>query len=758
MKTTDLSRRAFLEVTGVAAVGINFPFILSGCDGSDTNSNAAGRIIGTGTDFLCWVAIMPDNSAVVRIPQTDLGQGVTTTIAQVIADEMELDWSRLTTEFYDPRDNAKHDNVFAWTTTLGSSSAHYLFDPARVVAATIKSKLIAAAARRLSIPVNELNAADSFVIYSPTDIRISYAHLAQEAVDLMLPEGYEPSLKPASQRQLIGKPVAQFNLADTTHGAKSYGIDFEIENMRHAIVEQCPVYGGKLLGIDKTRLVGLDGNPDVFRIDGFLIGYNSPVPDGQDPDLWAAEVRTDDAVAIVADTWWQAKTALEALSIKWSKSAHSGFSSESLEKTLRQKVEGNLPLSGQHGDFHAAIAKATTRLNSVYSYPFVDSAPLEPMNCTALVDDGEAHVWTNSQYPDDAWRITFELAGIEPNNAHVHIMPAGGGFGRRLHNDFVYQAVRIACQNRGIPIKLVTTREESTKHSYYSPLTVARFEAGMSAENQVIAWSCRVASGYSADQAYGATRIPFTIPNTRFEYERDKNTPVPFGWVRGVGFSQHLWMNYSFFDELREQTGRNPIEFYRAHLDPERVPEDIDNYDLAVRRAERNLRMLEFCVEHGAWNTTKGPGVGRGICVSDSDYFAGFGSSTKAAIVDVTLDAEEFPKIKRIFLAIDAGTIINPDVVSAQLEGGVAFALTTALYSEITIENGGVQQSNFHDYPILKMDQMPPLEIVIVPSFDSPKSVGEDAVPITIAALVNAIADAGGQRIRRLPISSALKA
>jgi isoquinoline 1-oxidoreductase beta subunit len=217
-------------------------------------------------------------------------------------------------------------------------------------------------------------------------------------------------------------------------------------------------------------------------------------------------------------------------------------------------------------------------------------------------------------------------------------------------------------------------------------------------------------------------------------------------------------MNYSFFDELRKMTGKNPIEFYRTHLRSTQVPDEIDNYDLAVKRVERNLRLLDFCVDKGAWSSPKPPGVGRGICVADSDYYAGFGSSTKAAIVDVILDENGFPKVERVFIAIDAGTVINPDVVHAQLEGGVAFALTTALYSEITIENGGVRQSNFHDYPILKMEQMPPVEIAIIPSSGNPKSVGEDSVPITIAALVNAIEDAGGPRIRRLPVSSVLNA
>jgi isoquinoline 1-oxidoreductase subunit beta len=754
MKTPPLSRRTFIKSAGAAGLSVSFAILLPGCD---SRSNSAVRDTKTETDLLSWVVIQPDNSAVIRIPQTELGQGVTTTLAQVIADELELDWSYVSSEYYDPRENAAHENVFVWTTTLGSSSAHYLFAPARTAAAQIKAKLIAVAALRLKVPNHELLATKSYVVHRPSKRKLSYADIADEAAGLVLPEDHVLDLKPAAKRRLIGESLPQFDLSKITSGAKQFGIDIELPNMRHAIAQQSPVYGGKLLSFDDRALAELPGNPKAFRIDGAIIGYNSPVPEGGDPDLWAAEVRSDDAVAIVADSWWQAKVALDALQVRWSDSVHNDFSSESLTKSLEEKVQDRLPISAQHGDFDTAIGEAEKKLLATYTYPFMDPAPMEPMNCTALFDGDEIHVWTNSQYPDDAWRIAYQLAGVEPNNAHLHLMPAGGGFGRRLHNDFVHQAVQLAHNNAGMPIKLLATREESTKHSYYAPLTVARFEAGLSAEDEVVAWNCRVASGYSPDQSYGATRIPFTIPHTRFEYERDKGTPVPFGWMRGVGFTQHLWMNYSFLDELRLITGRDAVDFFRAHLDPERIPTDLANYDLAVDRAEKTQQLLDFCIEKGKWGLEKRPGVGRGICVSDSSYYAGYESSTKAAIVDVTLDDAGFPTIERVFVAIEAGTIINPDVVHAQLEGGVAYALTSALFSEITVEGGKVQQSNFHDYPMLKMDRMPPVEIAILASSGSPLSVGEDAVPITIAALVNAIADAGGSRVRSLPISASSK-
>ncbi|MFT4583979.1 MAG: isoquinoline 1-oxidoreductase beta subunit [Gammaproteobacteria bacterium] len=751
MKQGSLSRRSFIKGVSCTAFGVGFVVAMPV---SRATTPWQSPTVGSPTELLSWVIIHPDNTTTIHVPQTELGQGASTTIPQVLADELDLDWSLVKFEFYDPSVNASQANPFAWTTTVSSSSAHYLFTPIRTAAAQIRTMLVNAAAVRLNVSVGELEPSRSFIKHGASGRMLAYAELAADASKLGAPQPDQVTLKSATNQTLIGKPLERLDLVSITQGTKQFGIDVDLSGMRFAAIRQSPIYGASLHRFDAASIADMPGSPHVFALKRALVGYNSPVPEGADPDLWAATVKIDDSVAIVADSWWQAKSALEALPIHWSESPHQTFSSVALTELLVEKVQNALPIVAETGDFDAALKTAAQTLDAVYVYPFMDPAPLEPMNCTALVDGGEVHVWTNSQYPDDAWRIAYELGEVAPAQAHLHLMPAGGGFGRRLHNDFVYQAMQIAKQNSGTPVKLLWTREETTKHSYYAPLTVARFDGGLDAKGNVSAWRCRVASGFSAEQSYGAVRIPFRPPNTRFEYQRDQNTPVPFGWMRGVGFTQHHWMNFSFLDEMRIASGKDAISFYRELLDSEQIPIDTTNYAINVERMKRNLRLLDYAINVGPWHAPKEAGVGRGLCVSDSDYFAGYTTSTKAAIVDVAIGKDGKPVVESVFIAIDAGIAINPDIVRAQLEGGVAYALTTALMSEITVENGQVQQSNFHDYPMLTMTQMPRIDVVILPSDEPPRGVGEDAVPVTIAALVNAIVDAGGPRIRRLPINS----
>lgn len=755
MSAPNLTRRSFVKSALVTGIGVSFTISI-GCGRNDTLNTGADNVDDSEIELLSWVTIHSDNTVTLRVPQTEIGQGVSTTIPQMLAEELELDWKTVKSEFYDPAHHKANNDVYVWTATLGSLSAHYLFEPTQIAGAQIRTMLIDAAAQRLGVSANELTAKENYIVHDPSGQKLRYADVAESASTLTPPDPAFLTLKQASDRRFIGKSIARNDLEDVVRGAASYGIDLELPGMRFAAIKQCPTFGGRLEKIGSDGLVGMPGNPETLHVKAAHVGYNSPVPEGEDPDLWAAPVRMDDAVAVIADSWWQAKSALDSLDIDWNEGPHQDFSSEGLYASLVEQTRTSLPVSAEYGDVTSALENATQRLSAEYHYPFMDPAPLEPMNCTALLDSDEVHVWTNSQFADDAWRIAYEVAGVAPNSAHLHLLPAGGGFGRRLQNDFVHQAVQIAKQKPGVPIKLIWTREETTQRSFYAPLTVARFEGGLDESGDVTAWRCAVASGMSAEQSYGAVQFPFRPANARFEYMRNQDTPVPFGWMRGVGFTQHLWMNFGFLDELRELSGKDAIAYYRSLLNPNRIPAEDENYELAVERVKANARVLEFAAANGNWNAPKPSGAGRGIAVSDSNYYPGYSSSAKAAIVDVSLDQDNQPEIEKVYIAIDAGTVVNPDIVHAQLEGGVAYALTTALMSEITIENGRVMQSNFHDYPMLKLDRMPKVEIAIIPSDMTPLSIGEDAVPITIAALVNAIADAGGPRIRRLPIEAAL--
>lgn len=748
MSEASFSRRAFLRLIGSSSAIAIFPVSIGGCGKLDSELAPV--------DLLYWVTINADNTVTVKIPQTEIGQGVTTTIAQLLAEELEADWDGIQTEFYDPNIHLQNGEPFVWTTTLGSLSAHYLFDPARIAGAQIRLMLIEAASMTLGVSEGSLSAERSFVIHASSGRKVSYAEIAEEASTVVPPDPNALILKEASDWRLIGKHVDRLDSSAAARGETIFGIDVDLPGMRFAAIRQSPVFGGSLESIDDSRLKDLPGAPEAISLEGGHVGYNSPVPEGEDPELWAVAVTTDDAVAVVADSWWQAATGLEALDIKWVDGPNEQFSSEGLKNELSAKLDETLPYVETVGDVTQALENSNIVHTAEYFYPFMDPAPLEPLNCTVLVNESSVTVWTGTQYSDDVLRMTSEITGIPSENVSLQLMPAGGGFGRRLQNDFVYQAVQIANAYRGIPIKLLWSREECIRRSCYAPMTLVRYRGAIDSDGQISAWICKAASGKSADQAYGSTRIPFHFRNSRIEYDRSSHSPVPFGWMRGVGFTQHVWMNFGFLDELARLAKRDPANVYKELLEESAIPEDIPDRNIAVARARGMRRVLEFALDHVKWHERKSREFkGRGLAVSDSEYYAGYGgTSTKAAVVDVTIGRDGDIMVDKVFIAISCGTVINPDIVRAQLEGGVAYALTVALHSQITVEDGQVQQSNFHDYRILQMQEMPMVEIEILPSTGTPLSVGEDAVPVTIAALVNAIADAGGPRIRSLPIRS----
>ncbi|WP_339671487.1 molybdopterin cofactor-binding domain-containing protein [Dasania marina] len=746
MSKLIISRRTFLSHIATASAVATFPITLGGCREKKT--------LEDNTEILYWVTINSDNSVTFKIPQSEIGQAVTTTISQLLAEELEVEWSSVNTEFYDPNTHLDNNNVYVWTATLGSMSAHYLFDPARVAGAQIRTMLIKAAALHSGWDESDLVASENHIHHKTSGKMLSYAGLATTAVTMTPPPSDQLKLKSPQEWTLVGNSMDRVDLKPATNGSVEYGIDIELPGMRHAAIRQCPVFGGTLQKLDETGLANLSGSPVTVRLKGGHVGYNSPVPEGEDPDLWATPVTTSDAVAVVADTWWQAKQALDTLRIVWNEGDNKHSSSDNLQQALSKKLDNALPFSVSRGDVPTAMKTSAQTHSAEYMYPFMDPAPMEPMNCTALVKKSSADVWSGSQYADEALRTIAKLTGLPRKQVNFNLMSSGGGFGRRAENDYIYQAVQIAMEIPGTPIKLLWSREESIQKSFYAPLTMARYEGAIDEGGEISAWVCRVASCQGGDQAYGATEFPFHFPNSQIEYNRDTKSPIPFGWMRGVGYTQHLWMNFGFLDELARLAGRDPADVYRAMLHESKVPSDIKHYEIAVERAKTLRRVLEKMLALTEWSTTNAhEGSGRGIAVSDTEYYAGYGAtSSKAAVVDVTINAEGKLSLDKVFIVIDCGTVINPDVVRAQLEGGVAYALTNALHSEITVKDGKVQQSNFHDYPVLKIHEMPSVVIEILPGTGAPLSVGEDSVPITIAALVNAIADAGGPRIRNLPI------
>ncbi|MES4992523.1 nicotine dehydrogenase subunit alpha NdhA [Phyllobacterium sp. 22229] len=742
--SVSVNRRAFLLGTGALAGAVIFPITRSGAQPSSTPK-------AEGVEILSWIVINPDNTVTYTIPQTEVGQGVTTTIPQMLAEELDSDWEKTTVAFYDPAISKARGTPYVWTTTLGSLSAHYLFAPSRLAAAQVRAMLVEAAAERLSVPAEELTTGGNQVHHGKSGRALSYADVAAAAVKLTPPPAEKVVYRSVDERRFIGKPIAPRSTVPATRGEIAYGIDVDLPSMRYAAVQQSPVFGGKLVRIKDEALKGLPGHPEIVKIKAGFVGYNSPVPDGEDPDLWAAAVNIDDTVAVVADSWWEAKSALELLEIEWDSGPHATLTSDKLKSSLSKQASGELPVLVETGDVTKRIKEATRSLTAEYVFPFMDPAPLEPLNCTVLIEKTKATVWAGSQYADDAHRITTELTGAAPENVKFNLMQCGGGFGRRVQNDFVYQAVQIGKAMLGTPVKVLWTREECIKRSTYTPLTVVKFAGALDKDGNIDTWSCRIASAQAALQSYGGTHFPFFFPNMEIAYQRDQTTPIPFGWMRGVGLTQHLWMNFGFLNELAVLADKDSVDLYRALLEPALIPKNLEHYDIAVARSKTLRRVLDAAAEQAGWGERAKNGSGRGIAVSDTAYYLGYESSSKAAVVDVTIK-DASVRVDKVAITIDAGTIINPDIVRQQLEGCISYALTNAFYSEITVEDGQVQQNNFYDYPILRIGQVPEIEINLLPSDGSPQSVGEDAVPITIAALVNAIADAGGPRIRSLPI------
>ena len=403
------------------------------------------------------------------------------------------------------------------------------------------------------------------------------------------------------------------------------------------------------------------------------------------------------------------------------------------------------------GDAAAGFATAARTLEADYWYPYMEHAALEPMNCTARFDAGRLELWAPTQYADEGVRVAAHATGIPIERIKLHLTYIGGGFGRRICNDYVSQAAQLAVQMPGVPIQLLWSREETTRHGYYAAPAAGRFRGGLDRDGRLIAWSCRSVFAKKVDQSYAAARIPQTIPNVAVEFAT-VDSPVPFGWMRGVSITQFLWMNQGFMDELAHAAGRDPLEFQLELLDERALAASWSDKEYELARVRALRRVLQEAAARAAWGPAPAPGRGRGIAVSDFSYWSGYNTSATAAVADVTLDADGWFKVDRVVVAMECGVVINPDIVKAQLEGGVAWALSTAMYSEITLAGGRVEQGNFDDYPLLRIAQMPRVETHVLPSDKHPSGVGEVAVPVPIAAVVNAIYAAGGPRIRSLPI------
>lgn len=751
------ARRRLLGAGVAALAGVAFP--LAGCNrGPESlavNGSAAPAVLGAHTDTLAgaWVVVRSDNTVVLRIPQVELGQGTFTGLSQILADELDVVWSDIRPEFYDPGYNLAHDNVYVWTATLGSQGVSSLYEPARQAAAQIRMRLTQAAASRWGVAVDAVEARAGRLHHAASQRSVSYAEVAADAAKLPDPDPKTVLLKRPEQFRYIGQSTPRLDLPGKVDGSAVFGIDLKLPGMKFAAIWQSPVFGGKLVSFDKTAIAGRAGVIEVLAVRGGKSGVNDLTPG------WGVDFGMDDAVAVVADDWWTAKTALDALPVVWNDGAAASVDSAGLERRFLATLNASLPKdhmpSRDEGDVTKALKGAAKVLQADYWVPFSEHAVMEPLNATARVDDRGVEVWASSQMADEALRMAAHWAEVPVNSAKLHLLPAGGGFGRRCNSDFVCQAVQIAKALPGTPIKLLWSREETTRRSYYPPLTVTRLKAGLDSQGRLVGWSARSVGGRAQDQTYGTTRLAHNFPAIRVDYQAVE-TPPPFGWKRGVAFAQHTWMNQCFLDELAETAKRDPLAFQLELLRPEDVPTGMEKRELQVARVAKQRAVLEEVARRADWTAPRRPGQGKGLCVHDMSYWPEYLSSPGAAVAEVTLGRNGL-RVDRVTVVMDCGRVVNPDAARAQIEGGIAYALTDALYSEITLAKGRVVQSNFHDYPLLPLREMPQVDVHFMPSEGAPHGIGEYSVPLLIGSLLNAIRAAGGPRLRRLPIARQLK-
>ncbi len=705
-----ISRRLFLVSSAVAGGGLMLGV------GIPDEARAAGDSEGAavGAKVNNWIIIQPDNTIIVRIARSEMGQGSFTALPMLVCEELECDWSKVKGEYASATDNL--DNSFGSMSTGGSRAIRDSQEMLRKAGASAREMLLAAAAQKWGVPRAELTAANSVITHIPTGRTMTYGEIAAAAAKLAPPT--EVKLKDPSEWKLVGKAQARFDTADKVMAKPVYGIDVRVPGMLYATIAQCPVFGGKLERYDEAKIKMMPGVRQV--------------------------VPMSDAVAVVGDSYWQARQALAALPITWDEGANAKLDDAAIQEMLRGGLAAaDAAVAANEGDTKAALSKAAKVVEAEYSAPFLAHATMEPMNCTAHVMPDKVEVWAPSQNAQATLAEAAKAAGVDPKKVEVHITMLGGGFGRRgAFQDFVRQAVTIA-KAVDKPVKLLWSREEDMHHDFYRPVSMAKFTAGLDASGMPIAWQTRVAgqsilaavrpnevkNGLDKNFLEGLAEIPYAFPNRFVDYAM-RNTPVPVGFWRSVNNSQNAFYKESFLDEVAIAGGQDPYELRRKLL----------------QDRPKQLAVLEAAAKQAGWGTPPPAGVFRGIAYHDS-----YGSLV-CEVAEVSVSDRNYIKVHRIVCAVDPGYVVNPDTVVTQIEGAIVYGLTAALYDKITIKNGRVEQSNFDDYPMLRLRSMPKIEVVQVPSGGFWGGVGEVGLPPVAPAICNAIYAATGKRIRSLPL------
>jgi isoquinoline 1-oxidoreductase beta subunit len=702
-----VDRRCFLASVAASAGSLALGFEIP-----PSPSSAAPS--GAGTEINGWIVIAPDDSVTIRIAKSEMGQGVLTALPMLVAEELECGWSKVRTEFAAPQESIKRGRPWGDMSTSGSRSVRSSQQALRLAGATAREMLIAAAAARWDVPAAQCGAQDGIITHLPSGRSLRFGEVAEAAT--RVPPPRDVALKAPGQWRIIGTPRRGLDALAKVRGEPLYGIDVRVPGMLYAGVLQCPVLGGKLRAADDTRLAGMTG---VRKL-----------------------VRLDTAVAVIADDWWQAKKALAALDVAWNEGDGTRITTEGLRQHLRGGLDAEEAGVGRReGDVGAALAQASHRVEADYEVPFLAHATMEPQNATAHIRGDEVEVWAPTQNGEAALAVAAHAAGVPPANVVLHKTMLGGGFGRRdLMQDFIALAVQIA-KEVPQPVKVLWTREEDIRHDFYRPMAMARMTAGLDAAGDPVAWHVRL-SGPSLLAMIPPGRVerhfqegfledmPYHVPNYLVDYAM-RRTPVPVGFWRCVNHTQNCFFKECFIDELAHAARVDPYQYRRRLL---------RNH----ARADKLVAVLDAVAERAGWGTPPPAGTHRGIALHQVyDTYT-------AAVVEVSVG--ERLRVLRVVSAIDCGTVVNPLTVRMQVESATVFALTAAMHGEITIRDGRVVQSNFDDYPMLRLAEMPNIDTLIMPSGGEWSGVGEPPVAAVAPALCNAVFAATGKRIRSLPL------
>ncbi|HEX9822653.1 MAG TPA: molybdopterin cofactor-binding domain-containing protein [Methylomirabilota bacterium] len=716
--TPKISRRSFVigtaAVGGGLAVGLKIPF------GADVVRAQDGS-----PEITAWVVVRPDDTVVIRIARSEMGQGTLTGLAQMVAEELECDWSKVTTEYPTPGQSVKRKRVWGDFSTGGSRGIRMSHEYVRQGGATARTMLVQAAADAWKVPASECSAANSVITHRPSGRTTTYGKVAEAAARLTPPA--KVALKDPKDWKLIGKSVKRLDTLPKVTGAQVYGFDLKLPGMLTATIKDCPVFGGKVKSFEAAKVKGMPGVRHV-------------VPVG------------DSAVAVVADTYWEAKTALDALPIAWDEGPNATVSSATIAEQLKAGLDADqVFVHNQSGDAKAAIGGAAKKIEAVYAYPFQNHAPMEPMNATAKYTPDRCEVWVPTQNGEAAFAATLAASGLPADKCEVYKINLGGGFGRRgAFHDYVTQAVLIAKQIPGTPVKLLWSREEDMLHGRYHPVMQAKLTGGLDAAGNLTGLHIRL-SGQSiitavfpqmlqngkdalAFQGFwptGEHSLEYTFPSLLIDHAM-RNTHVPPGFWRGVNINQNAIFLECFMDELAHAAGQDALEFRRKFM----------------AKHPKSLAVLNAVADRVGWGTPAPAGVHRGLA-----HFRCFASYVAAA-AEISVSGGNKVKVHRIVCATDPGHAVNPAQIERQIAGSFVYGLSALFMEECTVKDGHIEQTNFNTYDSMRIAQMPKVESIIMPSGGFWGGVGEPTICVAAPAVLNAFFNATGRRIRSFPLKN----